>query len=281
MKKRSMALSTMGYLLIAVFLFLVLTFIYFGHTGFFRKIYVVTDTMGLTHFAKDYQEKEENITESSYELTPEERIAEETIRNLLKTMAPSIQACIDGTNCVCSVTFPTLPPGYAMRFRNIMDNRVDVSVFRYKSRDWAGDFDKDYQGELGVHFVAGAVHRFENTQICLVVDLEKNWGGIKGVDQIEVKEPYAGMIQLYNKKNKIWLSEPKVTGAVMDTERDYLVYGKNGPPNAMYKTVSKPKPGSLCFFARRFSYSNLLTDNDEGAVSEISCGESEEEDQGR
>ena len=93
MKKKSMAISTTFYMIIMLALLLVLTFIYFGGTGFFQKIYKLTDKLGLTKLAKDVEEKEKNITESREKLSPEEQRAEEQIKSVVDKIVQGIQSC--------------------------------------------------------------------------------------------------------------------------------------------------------------------------------------------
>lgn len=274
MKKKSMAKSTMGYMIVALFLFLILTFIYFGHTGFFRKIYKITDKIGITRLAKDIQELEENITGEGYELSPEEKAVEEKIKSVMGTMMSGIDSCLKGQNCVCSVSMPQFPEEYVIRFINGPENKVYVSAFRFKSRT-GFDFDEDFQGQTGIHFVSGATHKFENTKVCLVVDLAEEWSGTD-VAEIEIRNPHIGMLQLYwedkaatfQSGTQLWATEAKSPGVIYNSERDYRIYGVGGAPNRIYKT----NDGRFCFFAERWGW------DDDKLIENIKCGESEEKD---
>lgn len=267
MRKKSMAMSTIGYMLVAITLLLVLTFIYFGHTGFFQKIYKITDKLGLTNLAKAVQEKEEDITEGRLKLSPEELAAEEQVKSAMAAMMSDIELCLKGQECVCTVNMPLFPEGYAMRFVNSGD-KVHVSAFRFMERSWRGDFDMNFQEETGVHFVLGATHKLEKTQACLVIDLEEHlFDGDSIVDDIQLRRPTSGMIQLYWEKNELRATEAVSSNWLFNRERSYEIYGNGKAPNAIYKTDD----GRFCFFAERF------VDDDSNLVGNIKCGQSKEE----
>lgn len=259
-------------MIVGLFLFLILTFIYFGHTGFFKKIYGVTDKLGLTSIAKSVAEAEKNITEEQYKLTPEEKAAEEQIKSAIGTMASGIQSCLGGQNCVCSIDIPHIPGGYAIRFVNDRDNAY-LSVFKYKSRDYKTDYDEDYQGQIGVHFVSGATHKFEKANACMVVDLAEEWFGTD-VKTIDIRYPAIGMMQLYWEDKtmtfksgmQLWATEAISPGDVYNSERDYRIYGGDETSRNIYRT----KDGNFCFFAERWGI------DDDELIGSIKCGKSEE-----
>ncbi|MFO8016169.1 MAG: hypothetical protein R6U32_03630 [Candidatus Woesearchaeota archaeon] len=269
MKKKSMALSTLGYTIVALFLLLVLTFIYFGHTGFFQKIYGITDKLGVTDIAKSVEDKEKEIEESGYELTEQEKKDEKKIRSTMDRLTSEMQSCLDGPECVCEITVPEFPDGYAMRFINGPDKKVYVSAFKFKEKDWNLDNAGHHQGETGVHFVEDATHKFKGTQLCLVPDLAATWFGFgSDVAKIDLRRPKAGMVNIYWEGDKLALSEATGTGWIFNHERDYRVYGKGGAPNRMYKTSD----GRICFFAERWKW------DDDKLIDDIRCGESEEKE---
>lgn len=274
MDKRSMAVSTVFKMLIMLAFLAVLIFIYFGHTGFFQKIYGVTDRLGLTKFGKAMQDVEQNITEARKTLTPEQEKEEEQIRSAMDALIASLDACVKGTNCVCPVNFPAIPQGYSVRFSNVPENNVHVNVFRFKQRGWyRTNYDENFQGQIGVDFVYGTNYRIKGTQMCLVIDLEENWdmGFSDDVDDIQVRKPVANMLQLYWNEGAYWATESVSPGIIYNSERDYNIYGNGGYTlNAIYKT-SSVEPGRLCFFAERF------TDTDTDLVDNIVCGKSQEE----
>ncbi|PIN86119.1 hypothetical protein COV19_06500 [Candidatus Woesearchaeota archaeon CG10_big_fil_rev_8_21_14_0_10_44_13] len=271
MKKKSMAISTTFYMIIMLALLLVLTFIYFGGTGFFQKIYKLTDKLGLTKLAKDVEEKEKNITESREKLSPEEQRAEEQIKSVVDKIVQGIQSCLAGPNCVCRIDGQQIPEGYVIRFLNApAEKTVYVSVFRFKERGWyQANYDENYQGQTGVHFVYGTNYNLDNTQSCIVIDLEEHYlDGDDDVDHIQLRDPEAGMIQLFWEGDRYRATESVSPGVVYNSERDYDVYGAG---SYSLNSIYKAKDGRFCFFAERF------VDEDTDLVDRIVCGKSEEQ----
>lgn len=269
-----MAFSTIGYLLIGLFLFLILTFIYFGQTGFFQKIYKVTDKLGITSISKAVEDVESDIEASGYKHTPEELEAEAKIKSAMGLMVAGMESCINriGDACLCPVPMAQLPEGYAMRFVNGQDKKAYISAFKYKSRNWKTDYDEDYQGAIGIHFVEDATYSIKSP-VCLVVDLSEKWVG-SDVSKIKLRNPEIGMLQLYwenkaatlQKGTQLWATEAISPGVIYNSERDYRIYPSDSGGYYMYRA----KDGRLCFFAEEWVY------DDSELIDNIKCGESQE-----
>lgn len=291
--KKAMALSTIGYLMVGIFLFLILTFIYFGHTGFFQKIYRITDKLGITTIAKSVEEVEEKIIASNEEdLSPEEQAKRDNIRAAVKKMVDDLKACAAGSECVCGIRTPTLPEGYVLRFTNayeqvknegtmakmlgkesviVNEKRLYITSYKYKSRKLRVDYDEDFQGETGVDFINGVTYQLD-THVCLV----NNLGDYGRNAKVVLREPAAGMVQMYweNKIRslgmKLWATEARGSNWLYNSERDYRVFGsdENGGMREVYKTR---QDGDLCFFVIRFG-----VDKDDDRIDDIDCEDSKE-----
>lgn len=265
MKKRSMAFSTIGYITLALLMFVVLTVIYFGHTGFFQKIYKITDKLGFTKFGKAIQDIEQNITEGREKLTPEQQRAEELVRSVMGPMVADIENCLKGTGCVCTVNMPAIPKNYVMRFENAQ-GKVYVSVFEVKERSWIStDYDENYQGKTGVHLVYGAIHEINTTQVCVVTNLDEEvWGD--DVDEIDIKRPAASMVQVYWNGDEYYATEATGSNWLYNSENDYRLYGGHGAgARKIYKTGDR----RFCFFGERWGW------DDDELIDNIVCGEGE------
>lgn len=267
-----MALSTIGYLLVGLFLFLILTFIYFGQTGFFQKIYKITDKLGITSISKSVEETEGDIEASGYKHTPEELATEAKVKSAMDLMAAAMESCITGSGCVCPVQMTQLPEGYAMRFINDQDKKLHISAFKYKSRNWKTDYDEDYQGQTGLHFVEDATYSL-GSPVCLVDDLTEKVIG-SDVSKIELRNPEINMLQLYwedkaatlQKGTQLWATEAVSPGAIYNSENDYRIYPSDSGGYYIYRANDK----RLCFFAEGWSY------DDSELIDNIKCGESQE-----
>jgi len=267
--KRRASVTSVVFIIVALLMFFLLTVIYFGHTGFFQRIYKITDKLGFTHLAQAIKEQEENITaEREVELTPAQKAAEEQIKNLVGEMSAGIERCLAGSQCVCLIPMKLLPQGYIMRFVNDPASKnTYLSVYQIKSRDWGFDYNRHFWGQTGVRIVPGSTHVFQGTQSCLVYDIEKN---LIGSDKIQLRKPSLKMLNLnVNENGELLVSE--VTSESLSAERDYTVYGQSGDSINIYLTKTEGK--NFCFFAQRWF------DNDRDLIGwlQTQCNEINEE----